>query len=180
MRSVFSFSVLICFFGSFVLADELKLEEGFAPIFNGKDLTGWKTKAGDALDGLTETKDKRFKVRDGALVIDEKVKGDIYIYTAKEFGKSVVIRFDFMPGAGSNNDLFLHGAKFDIKKPDVKNDKEGEWNAFEITVKDKKAEYKCNGETIKTLNTKEEKSTFGLRAEFGPMRLKNLRVKEEK
>lgn len=180
MRAIFSLSVLSCFIVTAGKADDFKLEEGFTLLFNGKDLTGWKTKSGESLENLTETKEKRFKVKEGVLVYDEKVKGDIYIYTVQEFGKNLEIRFEFKPGPNCNNDLFIHGAKFDIKMPDVKNMKDGEWNRFEIIVKDKKAEYKCNGEKIKTLTTKEEKSTFGLRAEGGAMQLKNLRIKEEK
>src|SRR5262249_50794240 len=103
-------------------ADDFKPEEGFTPLFNGKDLTGWKTdKGGDSLDGKTETPDKRFKVVDDVLVLDHKVKGDVRIRTAKEFGKDVHIKFEFLPGPKCNNDLFLRGTKFDIKVPDVKN-----------------------------------------------------------
>ena len=178
LGSLLLFTGMLFSLHSLRAAEEFKLEEGFTLLFNGKDLTGWKTKSGESLEGLTESKEKRFKVKEGVLVYDEKVKGDIYIYTTKELGKNVQIKFDFMPGTGCNNDLFLHGTKFDIKKEDVKNLKFGEWNTFEITAKDKKIEFKCNGEAIKTLNAKDEKSTFGLRAEFGPLQIKNLRAKE--
>jgi hypothetical protein len=179
MRTLLVAAVLFLSAGLDSRAEEFKLEEGYTLLFNGKDLTGWKTKSGESLDGKTETPEKRFKVKEGVLVYDEKAKGDIYIYTQKEFGKSLSIKFDFFPQEKCNNDLFIHGAKFDIKKEDVTNWKLGEWNSFEITVKNKKAEYKCNGTVLKTLNAKEEKSTFGLRAEIGPMQLKNLRIKEE-
>src|SRR4051812_46259034 len=86
--------------GGRVLADDFKPEEGFTLLFNGKDLAGWKLKKGDALDGKTDAAEKRFVVKDGLLVIDQKVKGDIVLYTVKEFGKDVVLRFDFKPGKG--------------------------------------------------------------------------------
>src|SRR4051812_33730950 len=107
--------------GLFVLAvagraptDDFKPEEGFALLFNGKDLSGWKLKKGDALDGKTEAAEKRFVVKDGLLVIDEKVKGDVVLYTVKEFGKDVVLRFDFRPGKGCNNDVLFRGFKVDL------------------------------------------------------------------
>ena len=67
----------------------------------------------------------------------------------------------------------------DIKKPDVKF-KDDEWNDFEIIVTGKKAEFKCNGETLKTLDVKQEKSPLGLRAELGPVQIRHFRIKEGK
>src|SRR5256885_6581569 len=98
--------------------DDFKPEDGFTLLFNGKDLTGWKTTKGESLDGKTEAYNGRFKAADGVLTIDPKVKGDVRIETQKEFGKDVHIKFDFLPGEGCNNDLFLRGLKFDLKKPD--------------------------------------------------------------
>jgi hypothetical protein len=160
-------------------ADDFKPDEGFTLLFNGKDLTGWKLRKGGAsLDGKTEAADGRFKVADGVLGVDVKVKGDVIIDSEKTFAKDVHIKFDFMPGTGCNNDLYLRGMKFDIKKPDVKNFKEGEWNSFEIVVKGNKAEFKCNGETQKTLDSKPAATPLGIRAELGPIQIRRLRVKE--
>jgi len=159
-------------------SDDFKPEDGFVPLFNGKDLTGWKTEKGESLDGKSEAYNGRFRAADGLLTLDPKVKGDVKIFTAGEFGKDVHIKFDFKPGPGCNNDLFLRGLKFDLKTPDVKNLKEGEWNAFEIVIAGDKAEYRNNGETLKTVPVKGKASAFGIRAEFGPMQVRRLRVKE--
>ena len=51
--------------------DDFKPEPGFTSLFNGKDLTGWKTKkGGDSLDGKAEAYGNRFKVAQGKIVID--------------------------------------------------------------------------------------------------------------
>jgi len=168
--------LLACFANA---ADDFKPEAGFTLLFNGKNLDGWKMKkGGESLDGKTEAAGGRFKVMEGVLVIDPKVKGDIYIVTAKEFSKDLTIRFEYKPGKGCNNDLLLRGTKFDLKTPDVKNWKENEWNEFEITIQGTKAEFKNNGETQRTLQTKSEKSVFELRAELGPVEYRRLRIKE--
>src|SRR5438034_2065996 len=88
-------------------ADDFKLEPGFTLLFNGKNLDGWKEASGkkEALDGKTEAYKGRFKVTDGKLVYDPAVKGDLYIETAREFGKDVHIKFDFKPGPKCNNDF---------------------------------------------------------------------------
>jgi hypothetical protein len=160
-------------------ADDFKPEADFKMLFNGQNLDGWKMKkGGDSLDGKTEAANGRFKMVDSVLVLDPKVKGDIIIETAKEFSKDLTIRFEFKPGKGCNNDLFLRGTKFDLKTPDVKNLKENEWNEFEISIRGTKAEFKNNGELQRTQNTKGDKSSFGIRAEFGPIEIRRLRIKE--
>ncbi len=167
-------------------ADGFKPEPGFTMLFNGKNLDGWKLKGkkeGGDLDGKTEAAGGRFKVVEGVLVIDPKVKGDIIIETKTEFAKDLTIKFEFKPGEGCNNDLFLRGTKFDIitsSKTKPKGIKQGEWNEMEITFKGDTAEYKCNGEMIGTRKIKADKSPFGIRAEFGPIEFRKLRIKEQK
>ena len=51
----------------------------FVPLFNGKDLTGWRVGA-EILDGKTESADKRFQVVDGVIVCNEG-KGIKDLYT---------------------------------------------------------------------------------------------------
>src|SRR5262245_27186262 len=157
-------------------ADDFKVEPGFTPLFNSKDLTGWKKKTGGAaLDGKTEAYKGRFTVKEEVLVIDPKVKRDVRIMTAREFAGDVHIKFEYKPGPGCNNDLFLRGQKFDIKKPDVKNLKEGEWNEFEIIIKGDKIEFKNNGEVQRTGKVKSESTVFEVRAEFGPVQIRRMR-----
>src|SRR5262245_52707786 len=176
MRYVASFLVLsVCVVPGF--ADDFKPEEGFALLFNGKDLTGWKTTKGESLDGKTEAYGGRFMAADGLLTIDPAVKGDVRIETQKEFAGDVHIKFDFRPGKGCNNDLFLRGLKFDLKIEDVKEWKQDEWNSFEIILKGDKAEFKLNDKPIKTMTVKGKGSVLGLRAEFGPMQVRRMRVK---
>lgn len=158
-------------------------ETGFAPLV-GKDLTGWKVaptgmkdKGGDPLTGKAETPTRRFVLADGVLTIDDKVKGDISITTERTWAKDVHIKFDFKPGKTCNNDLFLRGIKFDINPSGVKAIKVDEWNTFEFVVTGTDAEIKCNGESVKKLKAKAGATPFSIRAEFGPIQIKNLRVK---
>jgi hypothetical protein len=163
-------------------ADEFKLEPGFTLLFNGKNLDGWKEANGKktALEGKTEAYDGRFKVVEGKLVYDPSVKGDRYIETVREFGKDVHIKFDFKPGPKCNNDLFLRGTKFDVIPGNKENKKvkEGEWHTFEIIVTGDKVEHRINGETARVSKAGAKATPFKLRAEFGAIEIKNIRVKE--
>lgn len=158
--------------------DDFKLESGFTLLFNGKNLDGWKTTAGESLDGKTEAYKGRFKVSDGKLVIDPKVKGDVRIQTVKAFANDVHIKFEFLPGKGCNNDLFIRGQKFDLVKGNVKNLKEGEWQPFEIVIKGDKAEFISSGEVQRKSAAKKGGTPLVIRAEFGSIELRRLRVKE--
>lgn len=162
-------------------ADEFKPDPGFTALFNGQDFTGWKkTTGGASLDGKTEAYDKRFTVADGGIVIDPKVKGDVHIETQKAMPKQVRIKFEFKGDAKCNNDLFLHGTKFDISKANVKELKEDTWQTLEIVVKGTKAEFKLDGTTVKTLATKGEPTSFRIRAEFGSIVVRKLQMSEVK
>ena len=163
---------------------DFKPEPGFTLLFNGRNLDGWKEASGkkESLDGKTDAFGGRFKVVEGRLVYDPEVKGDLHIETAKEFGKDVHLKFDFKAGPKCNNDVFLRGTKFDIVpgNKEAKNLKEGEWAAFEIVVTGDKIEHKINGETARssTIKPGTAGTPLRLRAEFGVLEIKNLRVKE--
>jgi hypothetical protein len=162
-------------------ADDFKLESGFTLLFNGKNLDGWKEVGGEALDGKTEAFKGRFKVADGALVYDPAVKGDKYIETTKTFDKDVVIRFEFKPGPKCNNDIFFRGTKFDIVPGNKENAqvKEGEWYTFEIAATGNEVVHKINGMAARTTKAKSTAATpLKLRAEFGSIEVKNIRIKE--
>ena len=162
----------------------LQVEPGFKPLFNGKNLDGWKEASGkkEALDGKTEAYGGRFKVVEERLVIDPAVKGDLHLETVQTFGKDVHIRFEFKAGPKCNNDLFLRGTKFDIVPGNKENKavKEGEWVACEIVVTGDKIEHKVGGGTARTaaLKPAAPASSFRIRAEFGELEIRNLRVKE--
>ncbi len=174
--------------GLVLAADDFKPEPGFTLIFNGKNLDGWQTKAdgktkAESLAGKTEAFAGRYRVEDGQLVIDYKTKQNRYIDTAKELTDNVVIRFDFKPGEGCNNDFLFLGSKFDVKagaKGSGKGVKLDEWNTMEIVVKGGTADFMINGEKAATQKTKGAKGPLSVRAEFGPINLKNIRVSEGK
>jgi len=159
-------------------------EPGFKPLFNGKNLDGWKEASAkkEALDGKTEAYGGRFKVVEDRLVLDPAVKGDLHLETAQSFGKDVQIKFEFKAGPKCNNDLFLRGTKFDIVPGNKENKtvKEGEWVAFEIVVTGDKIEHKVAGETARTTTLKPDApaTPFRIRAEFGELEIRNLRAKE--
>jgi hypothetical protein len=166
------------------LAAEPGKDEGLTPLFNGKDLTGWKTQKkkgseGEALGGKSEAYGGRFKVQDGLLIIDPKVKGDVRIETVKRFEKDAVIRLEYRPGPKCNNDLFFRGLKFDLSAANIKGLQEGKWYTLEIAVKGDDMEVTQDGKSLRKAKVKGKGGTpLEIRAEFGEMAVKSIRVKE--
>jgi len=142
-------------------------EEGFVPIFNGRDLSGWV----GLLDG--------YKVEDGRLVCLKETAGNIY--TEKDYA-DFVLRLEFKLTPGANNGVGIrtpngkqasvYGMEIQIlddTDPKCKTLKPyqfcgaiyccvapergrlkpvGEWNAYEITAKGRKVTVKLNGATV--------------------------------
>lgn len=161
-----------------------KVEPGFTSIFNGKTFDGWREKGSKTtLEGKTEAHKGRFKIEGGSIhyVYTDTVKGDKYIETTKEFTKDVNFKFDFKAGKGCNNDILFRGTKFDIVpgKGETKDVKEGEWYTFELIATGDKIEHRINGKVARAAkDAKGKAGTIVLRAEFGVIEIKNIRVKE--
>src|SRR5438445_10261749 len=93
--------------------DEFQLEPGFTRLFNGKDLTGWRL-GQEVLDGKTETDDKRFKAKDGVIVIQGAAKIED-LYTVPEFNRDFTLRLEFRAGPKANSGLYLRGKQLQVR-----------------------------------------------------------------
>jgi hypothetical protein len=152
--------------------------DGFTPLFNGKDFTGWKNqKGGEILDGKTDVAAKRFVIADAAITIDGKSKGNVVIESAKVFESDATLRIELNPAKGCNNDFYFKGTKFDIKAG-LAGLKEGEWNTLEIQARGDAVAYVLNGQPSKKLKSKPTKSPLGIRAEFGAIQIRKVEFKE--
>jgi hypothetical protein len=148
-------------------------EQGFSPLFNGKDLTGWVyAKNGKAGQG--------YLIKDGGILYCTKSDGG-HLRSEKEFA-DFVLRFDFKLTANANNGIAIraplegdpayagmeiqvlddsgpeyktlrpaqyHGSIYDVvpaRRGHLK--PVGEWNTEEITAKGSRITVKLNGTTI--------------------------------
>lgn len=165
-------------------------EPGFKPLFNGKDLTGWR-QGQSPLVGKTETGDHRFAVKDGILVIrgagpnEPKMKE---IDTVDSFGGDFVLRLEFRAAKDANSGLHLrdHDFKHQLQIRDyprvgpyktLKHYKSGDWNAVEVVVKGTKAHCTCNGELLEAALELPAKGPIGLQSEINTLEYRNIRIK---
>ncbi|QEH35346.1 Carboxylesterase [Aquisphaera giovannonii] len=167
-------------------------EPGFAPIFNGKDLSGWRQ--GDAdLAGKAASADGRFAVRDGVLVIsgsNDRPPRMAEIDTAEDYDGDFTLRLEFRASRDANSGLHLRDKAFphQLQIRDyprvgpykaLRNYNDGGWNAIEVAVAGDKARCTCNGEVLESALAIPEKGPLSLQSEINVVEYRNIRVRRE-
>jgi hypothetical protein len=161
--------------------------DGFRPLFNGKDLTGWTNAAGKAPGAA-------WSLRDGALVKSGKTGGGD-IWTKERFGDFVLdlefktagnsgifIRTDKtsdnvqtgieiqVDNPGKNPGKHSVGAVYDLVAPSKINAKKDDWNRVVITARGNLLTVVMNGEPIAEMDldkwTEPGKNPDGTRNKF--------------
>ena len=168
-------------------------EEGFTPLFNGKDLTGWVYgKNGQAKSG------KGYQVQDGVLFCTKEDGG--MLFTEKEYD-DFVLRFEFKLEQNGNNGIAIrsptegdpayvgmeiqvlddsgpayqdlrpakyHGSIYDVVPAKRGSQKPvGEWNTEEIAVRGRHVTVTLNGDVIVDANLDDIKDEQVLRRHPG-------------
>jgi Domain of Unknown Function (DUF1080) len=180
------------------LADYLKMvnegrddEPGFERIFNGKDLTGWQTGKVD-LAGKTASDDGRFAVKEGVLAISgskDTPPKMTEIDTAQPYDGDFILRLEFRASRDANSGLHLRDKVFahQLQIRDyprvgpyktLKNFRQGDWNAIEVTVTGAKARCTCNGELLEDAMAIPEKGRLSLQSEINLVEYRNIRIKK--
>jgi len=211
MRPLFARSIVVVLLASTLAiaasAEESKKDEGYEPIFNGKNLDGWKIENGG-----------KFSVRDGVIFVD---RGTGWLRSEKEYG-NFVMKMDFRflkPKA--NSGVFVRTAKTSVEdsngwpnngyqvqcmdnltgdkalgsmipygappyksKTDLKKLAEvsrpvGKWNTYKITCYGEMLKVELNGTTITTArDIKRLRGHVGIQAEHGLLEYRNIRIKK--
>lgn len=168
-------------------------EPGFATIFNGKDLTGWRF-GNEELAGKTTAADHRFAVKDGVLVISGpkgKPARNLEIDTVESYDQDFTLKLEFRASRDANSGLHLRDKAFrhqlqirDYPRvgpyKSLAHYKEGDWNAIEVIVTGTKARCTCNGELLEAALEIPEKGPLALQSETNVVEYRNIRVKPGK
>jgi hypothetical protein len=167
-------------------------ESGFQPLFNGKDLTGWRLGKAD-LAGKTASDDGRFAVKDGMLIItgsNDTPPRMAEIDTAESYDGDFTLRLEFRASRGANSGLHLRDKAFahQLQIRDyprvgpykaLQGYKDGGWNAIEVVVTGARARCTCNGELLEAALTIPNKGPLALQSEIGVVEYRNIRIKSE-
>lgn len=166
-------------------------DEGFASIFDGKTLAGWK---GDA---------ENYTAKDGILDCG---KAGGRLETEKQYG-NFTLRFDYKLEPGGNNGIDVRGMEIQILDDDAPkhanlkpcqyngsvychvpaerghNRPLGEWNKMEIRVEGQHVKVTLNGAVIVDADTdhnalKKPKGPIAFKGHHEHVQFRNLRIKE--
>ena len=167
-------------------------EPGFTPLFNGKDLTGWRLGEVD-LAGETATEDGRYVVKDGVLVITgskETPPKMTEIDTVESYDGDFTLRLEFRASEEANSGLHLRDKVFahqlqirDYPRvgpyKELKDYRTGDWNEVEVVVTGSKARCTCNGELLEAALEIPDEGPLSLQSEINVVEYRNIRIKTE-
>ncbi len=167
-------------------------EPGFVPIFNGKDLTGWRLGYAD-LGGKGATDDGRFSVKDGVLVIagsKDSPPKMTEIDTTEAYDGDFTLRLEFRASSDANSGLHLRDKLFahQLQIRDyprvgpykaLKQYKPGDWNAIEVSVTGTTAHATCNGEVLEAALAIPASGSLALQSETNVVEYRNIRVRRD-
>jgi hypothetical protein len=176
---------------TFLLTAARADEPGFKPIFNGRDLTGWRLGKTD-LAGKTASDDGRFAVKDGALVITgskDTPPKITEIDTVESYGGNFTLRLEFRASRNANSGLHLRDKVFahQLQIRDyprvgpyktLKRYRDDDWNAIEVVVTGTKARCTCNGELLEAALEIPDKGPLALQSEINIIEYRNVRIKK--
>lgn len=177
-------------------AEDKKPEEGFIPLFNGKDLAGWRY---GGTDEKPNKSGQGYQVENAAIYCTAKDGGNLY--TEKEYG-DFVFRFEFKLSQNANNGIGIRaplqgdaayvGMEIQVLDDEGPNYKgklkewqyhgsiynvvpakqgalkpTGEWNEEEIYVKGRQVKITLNGKVIVDANLDDVKDEAVLKKHPG-------------
>ncbi|WP_435011233.1 3-keto-disaccharide hydrolase [Tundrisphaera lichenicola] len=187
-------SVALALFASTILLAAARADEpDFRPLFNGKDLTGWRLGKTD-LAGKTASEDGRFAVKDGVLVISgskDTPPRMTEIDTLESLDGDFTLRLEFRASRDANSGLHLRDKVFahQLQIRDyprvgpyktLEAYKDGDWNAIEVVVTGTKARCTCNGEVLEEALEIPAKGPIALQSEINVVEYRNIRIKGAK
>ena len=162
-------------------------DDGFTPLFNGKDLTGWGYKKDgkvETFDGKTEASDGRYTAKDNMIVVNPG-KGIAQLWTAKEFPKDFELRLEFRAAVNADSGLFVRKPQLQVRDylvagpyKKLEKYKPQDWNEIIVVVKGQTAHCTSNGEVLEAALKLPATGGIGLEADRAQMEYRNIRLKE--
>jgi lysophospholipase L1-like esterase len=173
-------------------ADTFTSEEGFEPLFNGKDLTGWGYRAKktmvptETFDGKTKSSENRYQAINHRLVVTTPPEGRALaqLWTTKEFGNDFTLKLEFRGTPNADSGVFLRKPQLQCRDyalagpyKTLKKYKPQDWNELVVVVKDNVAHCTCNGEVLEEAMELPESGPIGLEGDRGQIEYRRIRIK---
>jgi lysophospholipase L1-like esterase len=173
--------------------DAFQPEPGFTSLFNGKDLTGWGFREGQALtpkgnfDGKTASDDGRYVAKNGRLIVTTPPEGRRIqqLWTTREFPKNFVLKLEFRATPNADSGVFVRQPQLQCRDyplagpyKSLQKYKPQDWNELVITCRDNIAHCTCNGEVLEAELKLPATGPIGLEGDRGQMEYRRIRLQE--
>jgi hypothetical protein len=168
-------------------AAESASDEGFLPLLNGKDLTGWCYSPTEKFDGKAEASDGRYTAKDGMIVVNPQKDGPRLrqLWTTQEFPKNFELRLEFRAAVNADSGVFIRKPQLQCRDylvagpyKELKQYKPQDWNEIVVVVRDNIAHCTCNGEVLEAALKLPATGPIGLEADRGQMEYRKIRIKD--
>ena len=173
--------------------DAFQPEPGFTSLFNGRDLTGWGFREGQALtpkgnfDGKTASDDGRYVAKNGRLIVATPPEGRRIqqLWTTREFPKNFVLKLEFRATPNADSGVFVRQPQLQCRDyplagpyKSLHKYKPQDWNELVITCRDNIAHCTCNGEVLEAELKLPATGPIGLEGDRGQMEYRRIRLQE--
>lgn len=165
--------------------DTFTPEEGFTPLFNGHDLTGWGFRT-NRFDGMASSPDGRYVARNGRLIVTTPPEGSRFqvLWTGEEFGSDFVLRLEFRATPNADSGIFIRKPQLQCRDyllagpyKSLQRYRAQDWNEIEVTVTGGKARATCNGEELEAAMDLPASGPIGLEGDRGQMEYRRIRLR---
>lgn len=164
-------------------------DDGWTPLYNGKDLTGWGYLKGgkveEPFDGKAEASDGRYSAKPDNIICVNPGKGIAQLWTVRQFPKDFELRLEFRASVNADSGLFVRKPQLQVRDylvagpyKKLEKYKPQDWNEIIVVVKGQVAHCTCNGEVLEAALKLPETGGIGLEADRAQMEYRNIRVKE--
>jgi CubicO group peptidase (beta-lactamase class C family)/lysophospholipase L1-like esterase len=137
-------------------------------------------------DGKTESSDGRYAAINGRLVVKTPSEGRRIqqLWTTEEFGDDFILKLEFRATPNADSGVFIRQPQLQCRDyllagpyKELKQFREGDWNALVVTVKGGVAHATCNGELLTDDMAVPETGPIGLEGDRGQMEYRRIRLK---
>lgn len=172
--------------------ERFKLEDGFVPLFNGRDLTGWGFRDMKSMiqksdfSGQKQSNDGRYQVINGRIVVTTPPEGRRIqqMWTTKNFPENFILKLEFRATPNADSGVFIRRPQLQCRDyplagpyKELKHYRPQEWNELVIEVQDSVAHCTCNGELLEAALKLPATGPIGLEGDRGQMEYRRIRLK---
>ncbi|MBT5926271.1 MAG: DUF1080 domain-containing protein [Verrucomicrobia bacterium] len=172
--------------------EAFQLENGFASLFNGRNLNGWGFRDNKSMmlksdfSGKTASDDGRYQAVNGRIVVTTPSEGRRIqqMWTTINFPENFILKLEFRATPNADSGVFIRRPQLQCRDyplagpyKNLEKYKPQDWNELVIKVTNNVARCTCNGELLEEALQLPATGPIGLEGDRGQMEYRRIRLK---